>query len=285
MRPADTTIEHILNILNDIAPFRLAEEWDNVGLLIGAPGTPVTGILIGLDPTASLLDEATSLGANLVVTHHPLIFQAVKAVRTDQPAGALIAKAITAGIGIIACHTNLDVVTDGVSHALAHALGLAGLTPLTATPGAVDHGFGRIGTLAAPQSGHAFLAELCRVLAVPALAVAGPLPDSIQRVAVCGGSASELATQAQASGAEIFVTAEVKHHIARWAEEAGFCVVDGGHFATERLVCSPLAGRLAATLAGQEIPIPVHVTDRQKNPFSFYMQENDQQPSNERYGH
>ena len=287
MRSADITIDSILKSLDSLAPFSLAEAWDNVGLLVGDPESAVSGIMIGLDPTASLLDEAVAHGANLVITHHPIIFQALKAIRTDQPTGALIAKALSKHIAIIACHTNLDVVTNGVSHVLAERLGLTALTPLNGrTPTTPDLGLGRLGSLPAPVAGEAFLARLCAVLALPTVAVAGPLPETVQRVAVCGGSGSELAGAAKASGAQLFITAEVKHHTARWAEETGFCIIDAGHFATEHLISEALASGLAAHLASQAIAIPVYTTEKQKNPFSFFMAENDQQPSNEkRYRH
>ncbi len=286
MRSTDTSIDSILKSLNSLAPFSLAEDWDNVGLLVGNPEDPVSGIMIGLDPTASLLEEAIAQGANLVITHHPIIFQALKSIRTDQPTGALISKAIRQQIAIIACHTNLDVVTNGVSHVLAQRLGLGELTPLAACTSATpDLGLGRIGTLPAPVPGETFLARLCTLLALPTVAVAGLLPDTVQRVAVCGGSGSELAGTAQARGAQLFVTAEVKHHTARWAEEVGFCIIDAGHFATEHLASAALAAGLVTLLASQAIDIPVHTTEKQKNPFSFFMAENDQQPFNERYRH
>jgi dinuclear metal center YbgI/SA1388 family protein len=282
MRPADIQIDRILNVLNTIAPFSLAEEWDNVGLLIGDPAQAVTGIVIGLDPTAELLDQALALGANLVITHHPIIFQPLKTIRTDTPAGALIAKAITAKIAIIACHTNLDVVARGVSHTLAHCLGLTGLTPLVPSPGAADLGFGTLGKLTTPVSGQTFVACLCRAIGVAGVSVAGPLPAMVERVALCGGSGSEFATQARAQGAEIYITAEVKHHVARWAEAAGFCVVDAGHFATEHPIAKGLARMLAEHLADLAPHIPVHWADKEKNPFSIFMAENDQQPNQER---
>lgn len=274
MPSADITIDCILKSLNTLAPFSLAEEWDNVGLLVGSPNDPVSGIMIGLDPTSSLLDEALAKNANLVITHHPIIFSAMKSIRTDQPAGALLAKAISDHIAIIACHTNLDIVPNGVSHTLAHRLGLAEITPASSTPSAAATGFVQVGVLAAPLSGRAFLANLCQVLGVAAVSVAGQLPASIQRVAICGGSGSEFAPLAQASGAQLYVTAEVKHHTARWAEESRFCIIDAGHFATEHLVAQALATALGDTLANQEVSIPVHVTEKQNNPFSFFMAEN-----------
>ena len=286
MCPTAVTIDRILNTLGNLAPFSLAEEWDNVGLLVGDPASTVTGILVGLDPTIELLDEAIASGANLLITHHPIIFSALKSIRTDQPAGALIAKAINNQVAVIACHTNLDVVPNGVSHVLAQSLGLIDLTPLDCgAASTVELGFGRVGNLPAPVAPKIFLANLCAVLGLSAVSVAGPLPEVISRVAVCGGSGSDLAAAAHACGAQIYITGEVKHHLARWAEEANFCLIDAGHYATEHLVSESLATQLSAVLAGQAIDIPVRATEKQKNPFSFFMAENDQQPSKERYGH
>ncbi len=286
MCPADITIDCILKSLGSLAPFSLAEEWDNIGLLIGDPASTVTGIMVGLDPTAQLLDEAIASGANLVITHHPIIFSALKSIRTDYPTGALIAKAITNQIAVIACHTNLDVVPNGVSHVLAQRLGLIDLTPLNAgATSSSELGFGRVGNLPAPVAKKTFLNHLCSVLCLPTVSVAGRLPDFISRVAVCGGSGSEFAAGAKDSGAQLYITGEVKHHLARWAEEANFCVIDAGHFATEYLISGALASKLTEILASQAISIPVRATEKQKNPFSFFMAENDQQPFKERYGH
>lgn len=277
MPSANITTERILKLLDTLAPFALAEDWDNVGLMIGAPGSPVTGIMIGLDPAISLLDEALAHGANLVITHHPLIFPSLKAIRTDQPAGAVIAKALTNGLNLIACHTNLDVAPCGVSHVLSQRLGMIDTAPLlTRSAGGPETGLGAIGPLAEPVTGAGFLAMLGRVLALPALAVAGPIPDIVARVAVCGGSGSDLAMAAHAGGAQLYITAEVKHHVARWAEEVGFCVIDAGHFATEQWICEALASMLRTQLARQDISIPVLVAENQNNPFSFFITGNDQ---------
>lgn len=286
MRPAKISIERITAIVNSLAPFSLAEEWDNVGLLIGDPKQEVTGIMIGLDPTAQLLDEALARNANLVITHHPLIFSALKSIRTDQPSGAVISKAISQHLGIIACHTNLDVMPNGVSNNLARHLGLTDLTPLSNSNEAdAGFGFGQIGTLTVPLSGQDFLSHLCNVLNLAAVSVAGPLPGKVHRVALCGGSGSEFAVIAHAKGAQLYITGEVKHHVARWTEEANFCIVDAGHFATEYHISTALAAQLTDSLASHAIEIPVYATERQINPFSFFIAENDQQPSNERYGH
>ncbi len=125
MSSANITLQKIITILDGIAPFSLAADWDNVGLMVGDPNQEISGILVGLDPTELLLDEALRSGANLLVTHHPAIFNPVKSIRTDQPTGSFLAKALTKNIAVIGCHTNLDVVENGVSHVLAEKIGLS----------------------------------------------------------------------------------------------------------------------------------------------------------------
>lgn len=264
------TTRDLLAALDHLAPFALAESWDNVGLMVGAPDHVVTGILVGLDPTESLLDEALALGANTIVTHHPLLFKPAKTIRTDQPLGRTIAKALGSGLNLIACHTNLDVIADGVSDLLAQRLGLTDCQPLEITGAATDRGFGRIGTLNQPMAGDRLLATLCAVLHCPALLVAGPLPPTVARVAVCGGSGSELAEKARDLGAQIYISAEIKHSTARWAEMAGFCLVDAGHFATENCITEAFAHRIAATLGATGHSVPVTATTALQPPFTVH---------------
>ena len=148
------TLKSIIEAINAIAPFSCAEEWDNVGLLVGEPDMEITGILIGLDPTTQLLDEAIQAGANLVITHHPAIFKPLRSIRTDTPTGAFIAKSITRKIAIIGCHTNLDVVKNGVSEVLAKKLGAINLQTLVTTGGAdyPGNGFGQVGQPQIPDA-------------------------------------------------------------------------------------------------------------------------------------
>lgn len=274
------TTRDLLAALDRLAPFALAEAWDNVGLMVGAPDHPVSGILIGLDPTEPLLDEALALGVNTIITHHPLLFTPPKAIRTDQPLGRCLAKALGHGLNLVACHTNLDVVAHGVSDILAQRLGLTDCQPLGNAAGstAAGIGFGRIGTLTPPMDGDQFLARLSQALHCQSLLVAGPLPPSVCRVAVCGGSGSEFAEPAQAMGAQVYVTAEIKHSTARWAEMAGICLVDAGHFATENIVISEFAGRLTAALTADGHDMPVHIGSNQQPPFAIHCTANGYHP-------
>lgn len=262
-------VKEIVNSLNLDAPFNLAEPWDNVGLLVGNPDQEVTSILIGLDPTNSLIDEALASGANLVVTHHPVIFQPLSSINTADPGGKLLEKLLANEIAIIGCHTNLDSATDGVSDILAARLGLENLSPLlpTAEKGITGTGLGRIGCFSAPVSATIFIERVQEVLKLPSIQVAGKIPKNIKTVAVCGGSGSDLATVALAGGADIYLSAEIKHSTAIWAIENDFCIIDGTHFATEQPSVSLLAKKLGRTNRSQNWNIEIRQSETETHPF------------------
>ncbi len=263
------TVQNILNILQDIAADDLAETWDNIGLLIGSPRNRVTSILLGLDPTVDLLAQARNLEAELIITHHPAIFHPLKALRTDQPVGNFISSALQANINVIGCHTNLDATTGGVSDVLAQALGLVHTAPLvSANNSGTNCGLGRIGNLQTPATADTFIAAINKALSPPWLLEAGPRPDTVSRVAVCGGSCSDFAETARLAGADVFITAEVKHAVARWAEEAGLWLIDGGHFATENPAMPALQSLLTGRLKQTDKTVQIH-TARQDPPLKL----------------
>ncbi len=265
-------LHNLLDILETHAPSTLAESWDNVGLMVGDPAHAVSGILVALDPTAAVLDEALASGLNTVITHHPLIFQPLKSVRFDQPTGRILQQAITDKIAVLGCHTNLDKIHGGVNDALAAALGLIDTKPLA--PEIAGHieplGFGRHGRLPTPRKATDFLEFLAKSLGLTVIAVAGKLPELISTVAVCGGSGSDLAESAMHVGAQVYITGEVKHSTARWAEARDFCVIDAGHYASEKPVVATLTAFLKKTANEKRWGIDVVAATRQKNPFVFY---------------
>ncbi len=274
-------IEDLLSVLNEMASFSLAESWDNVGLMVGDPGMPVTGILVALDPTEDVLAEAIDKGLNTIVTHHPLIFHALKTVRTDRFMGRFLAKALAGEVAVISCHTNLDMAAGGVNDVLAAKLDLQDIEPLVAKkndpsfmndngPQAQTIGFGRIGRLHSCLAGREFLDRLFTVLELDAIQVAGRLPDEIETVAVCGGSGSDLVEEAFLRGAQVYVSGEIKHSVARWAEAHGFCVVDAGHYATENMVVPLLVSSLSDTLEQKGMETDVRATTMQSSPYQYY---------------
>ena len=271
---APFTIDKLLTLLDRVTPFSGAATWDNVGLMVGDPRREVSGILLALDPTEALLTEARARNCNAIITHHPLIFHPLRNIRLDQPLGRLLALAVEHRINIIACHTNLDVVAGGVSDILARRLGVTNPLPLqNEQPDGADPaigGFGRYGDLAAPLPAEQFLADLAGTLKLEVLPVAGPLPTTVARVAVCGGSGSDLAERAAELGVDIYVTAEIKHATARWAEMRGFCLVDAGHYPSENPVIAALATSLTTRLAAADQPPIVKISRTQQSPFKIF---------------
>jgi dinuclear metal center YbgI/SA1388 family protein len=262
-------IKNIISILDRIAPFRLAESWDNSGLLVGNPEQEITAVLVGLDPTGRLLDEAITQNANTIVTHHPLIFHPLPVINTATPIGRFLQKALTNRINIIACHTNLDSARKGVNDTLAEALGLIDVEPLKSSadntfPGT---GIGRIGNFNESLNPSRFMGRVFGALDVPSVQIAGRMPDKITRVALCGGSGSEFAESAFAGGADVYLSAEIKHSTARWAQECDFCIIDGSHYATEQPVIRHLVAQLQLAADAQDWDIRILQTLTETHPF------------------
>lgn len=269
-------IHQLLACLDQLAPFSLAEEWDNVGLLVGNPGAHVTSVLLGLDPGLQLLDEAIARGANTIITHHPCIFHPLTSIITNTPGGIFLEKALTHKINIIGCHTNLDNATGGTNDALAFALGLTALVPLR--PGETGKtgitGLGRMGIFDPPLPAAAFMNRLFQVLQLKSIQVAGRIPEQVKTMALCGGSGSELAEMARDRGADIYLSAEIKHSTARWAEDCGFCVIDGTHYGTEQPVVPFLQGKIKKWAAINDWSLDIFLTQTEKHPFTCNHQNN-----------
>ena len=264
-------LKELLTFLDTIAPLDTAEEWDNVGLMIGDPAQHITGVLIALDPTLEVVEEAIDLRANTIITHHPLFFHPLQSIRTDTPFGHLLKKALSNDIAIIGCHTNLDVAWGGVSDALADTLNLKDLALLAITDKEHSQGFGRIGFLSPPMDGDAFLRHVTNTLHLPALPIAGKLPSKVSRVAVCGGSGSDLAEKALQAGADIYISGEIKHSTARWAEENKFCIIDAGHYATENIIVSKLVNTISSFVSKKNYQAPVLASQTQRSPMSYFI--------------
>lgn len=282
MSRATLTLNKLLETLNAIAPFTLAETWDNVGLMVGDPDQQVRGILVALDATEEVLAEALRLDCNTIITHHPLIFTPVKKIELNTPFGRLLQLALQNDIAIVACHTNLDLITQGVSDALAERLGLVDTTPLShkdipaeSASDLAPGGFGKIGRLSPGLAEEQFLAKLFSALKTNSIQIAGHLPSTIEMVALCGGSGSDLAATALQKGAQVYITGEVKHSVARWAEAAEYCIIDAGHYATENHIVPVLVEKLTSAIKSQDIPLPVLTSAKQSNPFRCVAFHND----------
>lgn len=218
------TIANILEHLQSIVPLALAQEWDNVGLLIGEPQRQVNGILISLDASANAVDYALQHGYDLILSHHPLIFRPLQSITNP-----VILKMIETRIALISMHTNFDAAWGGVNHALAEALDLEVLQSLG------DEAAGDIGLLCkydTPQSLSGIALDVKAKLQVPAVKLwtaAQSMQKRITRIAICGGAGASVLPQAQAQ-AELLITGDISYHSFL---DSAIPILDAGHFYTE----------------------------------------------------
>ena len=242
------TVQNVLEALWTLAPARYQESWDNIGLLLGRRDAPVTRVLVALDPTRAVAEEAARLGCELVVAHHPLIFAGLKAATDADPVGARVLAYAAHGIAVIGMHTNLDCAPGGVNDRLA---GLLGLRQVRVLDDGETAGLLRLGEVA-PRELPDFAAFVKRALGCPGLRyVSGGRP--VCRVAVGGGSCGDMFPKVLDAGCDTFVTADVKYHQFCDAAEAGLNLIDAGHFETEDPVCTVLASHLRVYVPELEV--------------------------------
>ena len=247
------TVQTILDYLFTLAPVTYKESWDNVGFLAGRKDAPVTKLLVALDPSADVAEEAAALGCELVVTHHPLIFQAPKHVTDADPMTETLLSFLEKGVAVISMHTNLDCAPGGVNDVLAERLGLQNVEVLADGETA---GLVRMGDVE-PQSLPAFAALVKARLACPGLRYSdGGKP--VRRVAVGGGACAGFVQRALAAGCDTFVTADLKYHEFCEAVAQGINLIDAGHFETENPVCTALQAKLAAQFPSVTVYLSKH---------------------------
>jgi dinuclear metal center YbgI/SA1388 family protein len=234
--------------IEEIAPLALVEEWDNVGTLVDCGGE-ISGVLVALDITDEVVNEAEAEGCQLIVAHHPVIFRPLKRIVH----GDVVYRLVKKGISAICAHTNLDAASGGVNDILATLFGLAEPAPFA--------GIGRVGALPTPLPAQG-LAELCakRLHTAVRLCDAG---RPVKRLAVLGGSGGGLLDEALAVGADCLLTGEADHHDALDARHAGVSMVVAGHFASEFPVVPVLANWLGRQFPG----VRVQIARRGRDPF------------------
>lgn len=267
-------VKDILRWLDARAPFRYAMSWDRCGLQVGDPDAGVQGIMAALDPSAGTLDEALDSGCQCLVTHHPLIFHPLTAVRRDEFPGNLVVTALRREINIIAVHTNLDAAREGTNDQLAGLLALEDLGPLESDPtweGEERYaGMGRVGLLPRPMRLDDLAGQMADALGGIKVRLAGDPDSKIHRIALCTGSGGSLIEAVITRACDAYITGDLKFHEAQRALAADLSLIDVGHFASERLVVQPLADYLRAEAAKEGFSAKVLVAMGEKDPFRVY---------------
>ncbi len=261
-----TTVADILAFLETLAPPYMKYEWDHIGLNCGHADAPVTKILVALDPFSESIAEAKEMGAELLVTHHALIWEG--GFVNDQTIwGRNALTLIESGIAHINAHTNLDCAPEGVNDVLANKLGLCDISvinPVGQDTQGRPYGLLRMGTVP-EQSIDAFLSTVKSALGCDGLRYVNP-SVAVHRVAVGGGSCGEDLMDAVRAGCDTFVTADVKYNQFRTAYDLGLNIIDAGHFHTE----NPAVMALKEKLAAQFPEITVKFSEKLRDHMKFY---------------
>ncbi len=247
-----------------------AASWDSIGLQVGDPADEISSVMISLDVTAEVLDEASDRSVDLIIAHHPLLFTPLARLTPSTAAGRLALRAARARIAVLAVHTNLDAAVPGTTEPIVAALGMTDVRPLEPLRDNPELGLGRIGTLPTATRVRAVADALARALPAPHLRVAGPLERRIQRVAACGGAGDGLLSAAHAAGAELYVTGDLRHHVALDAITLGMAVIDAGHYATEAAALPVLRARLGDVAASRGLYAGLLASSTTTEPWSDY---------------
>lgn len=226
------TVAEIGSAIEEFAPRKLQESYDNVGLQVGDPANHVTGVMLCLDVTTDILHEAVKRGCNMIVSHHPLLFGGMKHITPSDERGRIIIEAISKGVAIYAAHTNLDRTWEGVSFEIARQLQLTEQKVLCPDVHDPNNGLGVVGFIA-PMPALSFLRQVKDTFNVECLRYSQNMPKlTVRKVAVCGGAGASLIKDAVDSGADVIVTGDVKYH--DYTTFAGqILIADIGHFESE----------------------------------------------------
>ncbi len=271
------SVAQFIDVLDRIAPVRLAETWDNVGLQIGSRRWPVKKIWTALDPLEVVVDQACDHDVDLLITHHPLFFRPIKHIDCETPTGRIIQKALSCRLAIYSTHTNLDSAAGGVNDVLAERIGLHDLRVLAPSSvadggqpsiGVGSHvGLGRVGALPTAVSLGTFVEKTKIALNIGAVTVVGDLDEQVQTVAVCSGSGASLLDAALGSGAQVYVSGDLGYHTARDAQQAGINLIDVGHFGSERLIIDVLASAIHDASKALGLDVTVEAAAMENDPF------------------
>jgi dinuclear metal center YbgI/SA1388 family protein len=262
----------IANFIEGIAPLELAEDWDNVGLLIGSAKKDIRKIILCLDVTSEVVDESIRCNADMILSHHPLIFEALKKLNEDDPKGQVISKLIRHDICVYSAHTNLDAAYGGVNDRLAQVLGLEKVRNLKNTRyeklfeiKGREFSYGKWGFLKEPMELDGFVTLVKDRLGASSVRVIGGTARKVSKIAVFSGSFDGDFSTILKEKIDVLVTGDIKHHTALDLIEAGLCVIDAGHFNTERVVLPFLAN----TIMDRFKDIEVIVNSVEKDPFKY----------------
>ena len=243
-------VQTVYDLIHTVAPFDTQMEGDNSGLLVGSPLQEVSKILFALDVTEPVIEEAAAIGAELIVSHHPLMFSAIRSLTDETYEGRIIRRLVREDISLISAHTNLDRAAGGVNDTLAALCGLVEIS---------GEGFFRSGFLPEPMTVRAY-ADLLEQNLETTVRIMAPEDRVIRRVGLCSGSGGDEWIHAAEAACDAFVSGEIRHHFALAMAGAGIAAFECGHFATEEPGLAALAEALQNSLNHVECNVRVYVS-------------------------
>lgn len=262
--------EELLTALDGIAPISLQESWDNCGMQIDLGNAQFKKLLVCLDVTDEIVEEAEEEHCDMIVSHHPLLFHGVKQISTEHQLGKRLIRLIGQGISVYSAHTCFDKAIGGNNDCLLHRIGAGGLAPMSAGAEAKDSIIGRIGVFEQPMKLSEAAKRVAEGLGKPVgLKVAGDPNRLVRKVGVCTGAGGEFCKEAAECGCDLYISGEVKHHEVLGALEMGLCLIDAGHYGTEWIFSENMARQLRQKAESCSGFIEILETKREKNPFLF----------------
>ena len=260
-------ISQITEVIERFAPLGWQESYDNAGLIVGRPDDEVHKALLAVDVTEEVLDEAEAEGCDIVLTHHPIVFHALKRFNSADPVQRCVERAIRSRIALYACHTNLDSAPGGMSWRLAGMLGVGNLEVLQPAEAGGGVGFGVVGDLPEAVDTVEFMRFVRRQLGVKVIRHSDVATPEVRRVAVCTGAGASLIGDARRAGAGIYITADLKYNDFMTPDKA-LTVADIGHFESEYCVIELLFDILSKNLC----TFAVRKSEHSRNPVNYLVQ-------------
>ena len=254
-------VEHVCHAMAEIAPLRLAEDWDNVGLLLGDRRAPARRVMTCLTITPDVVAEAEDENVDLIIAHHPFPFKAVNKITTDSPSGGMLWRMCRAGVGLYSAHTAMDSASGGINEQWATALGLTDVKPMIPDAQNPRVGGGRVGESRGdvPETAELVLARAAQFCGATRPRLAGMLDRPVRRVGVACGSGGGFVSAAKRAGCDFLLTGEATFHACLEAENAGISLGIVGHYFSERFAMDKLARRLLSL--PQDLPKSAKMTD------------------------
>jgi len=272
----------VAEFMEKIAPKHLAEDWDNVGLILGDYEKDIKHVFVCLDITSSTVEYAENRNVDMIISHHPLIFKPIKNICMNNWKGNLISRLIKKDICVYCAHTNLDYAEEGVNWYLAKVIGLTEIENLETIrltePFEIAHytslqeikgksyGIGKIGILSPPQDLKEFIDNIKNALRIKSIRLIGNIDKKINKVAVFSGSFDESILNKITADIDILITGDIKYHTATEICETGMCVIDAGHFGTENVIVPQIKHWLKKRFPGTKISCNTIETE----PFRYY---------------